>query len=99
MTLNGDDMELVQKYTYLGVTFCNNLSWSTHIQQICVKARKILGLLYQKNCKHTSDQMVVLKLYLALVRPYLEYASQVWSPYMLKDVQLPEKVWKFALRI
>ena len=51
MTLNCDDMELVQKYAYLGVTFCNNLSWSTHIQQICVKARKILGLLYQKNCK------------------------------------------------
>ena len=43
--------------------------------------------------------MVVLKLYLALVRPHLEYASQVWSPYMLKDVQLLEKVQKFALRI
>jgi len=99
MTLNGEDMELVQKYKYLGVTVCDNLSWSTHIQQICVKARKILGLLYRKVAKHTSDQMVVLKLYLALVRPHLEYASQVWSPYMSKDVQLLEKVQKFALRI
>ena len=43
--------------------------------------------------------MVVLKLYLALVKPHLEYTSQVWSPYMLKDVQLLEKVQKFALRI
>ena len=67
MTLNGEDMELVQKYKYLGVTLCDNFRWSTHIQQICVKARKILGLLYRKTAKHTSDQMVILKLYLALV--------------------------------
>ena len=43
--------------------------------------------------------MVVQKLYMALVRPLLEYASEVWSPYMLKDVQLVEKVQNFALRI
>ena len=29
----------------------------------------------------------------------MEYAFQVWSPFMLKDVQLLEKLQKFALRI
>ena len=38
-------------------------------------------------------------MYKALVRPHLEYAAQVWSPYMVKDIQLLEKVQRFALRI
>ena len=43
--------------------------------------------------------MVILRLYLFLVRPHLEYASQVWSPYTSKDIQVLEKVQKFALRM
>ena len=42
---------------------------------------------------------IILKLYVALVRPYLEYAVQVWNPHLSKDIINLEKVQKFALRI
>ena len=41
----------------------------------------------------------LLLLYLSFVRPHLEYASQVWSPHLLKDISLLERVQKFGLKV
>ena len=49
MPLNSEDMELVQKYKYLGVAVCNNLSWSTHIYIANLCESQILGLLKLQN--------------------------------------------------
>jgi len=38
-------------------------------------------------------------MYLALVRPHSEYASQVWNPHLQKDIDQLERVQKIALRI
>ena len=38
-------------------------------------------------------------MYLALVRPHTEYASQVWDPHPQKDIDQLECVQKFALRM
>ena len=97
--LNTQPMEVVHSYKYLGVVVSSDLSWSSHIQLDCMKAKKILGLIYRDFAKYTSDSTVILKMYKALVRPHLEYAAQVWSPYMVKDIELLEKVQRFALRI
>ena len=34
-----------------------------------------------------------------MVRPHLEYASPVWSPFMRKEVKTIEDVEKFAMRV
>ena len=46
-----------------------------------------------------SDSATILTLYVSLVRPYLEYASPVWSPYTIGDIAQLERVQKFALRM
>ena len=97
--LNTQSMEVVRSYKYLGVIVSSDLSWSSHIQLVCMKAKKILGLIYRNFAKYTSDSSVILKIYKALVRPHLEYAAQVWSLYTVKDIELLEKVQRFALRI
>ena len=34
-----------------------------------------------------------------LIRPHLEYACTVWDPFLQKDIQLLEKVQKFAAKV
>ena len=40
-------LEKVESYRYLGVVVTSKLSWSDHIDQICTKARKLIGMLYR----------------------------------------------------
>ena len=83
---------------YLGVIISSDLSWSHHIQALCSKTRKLLGLLYRRFSSYSNAE-VMLKLYLTIVRPHLDYAAQVWHPYQAKNITALENVQKFALRI
>ena len=47
-------MDVVRSYKYLGVVVSSDLSWSSHIQLVCMKAKKILGLIYRNFAKYTS---------------------------------------------
>ena len=46
--LGDSQIELVHSYIYLGVTLVSDLSWSAHIESICVKSKKLIGLLYHR---------------------------------------------------
>ena len=84
-------IEKVSQYKHLGVTINEDLTWSSHINEITNEARRIVGLLYRQFYTWTSTS-ALLKLYTSLVRLHLEYASQVWNPYLVKDVHRLEEV-------
>ena len=44
LQLNGEPLQRVESYKYLGLILSNNLSWSAHISSVCSKVRQILGL-------------------------------------------------------
>ena len=48
------------------VLITSNLSWSEHINSVCIKARKVIGVLYRHFYANT-DRTTLLKLYTALV--------------------------------
>ena len=83
---------------YLGLLLTPSLCWSEHINDICAKAKRMVGLLYRRFYKDASPQ-TLFQMYLALVRPHNEYASQVWDPHLQKDIDQLECVQKFALRM
>ena len=51
---------LSNSHEYLGVCIESDLSWNTHITEICKKAKKIIGLIiiYRKFSLHTDPQVM-----------------------------------------
>ena len=45
MMLYSQPMDRVSSYKYLGVTICDELSWSLHIDKVTSKARQLIGML------------------------------------------------------
>ena len=62
LTLNGRQLSYVDQYKYLGLIFCPNISWSEHINLICNRARRLIGLLYRR-CHEYSTSPALLQLY------------------------------------
>ena len=78
----------------------SDLSWSNHnhIEYICNKAKRMLGILYRQFSSN-SNETALIRLCLTLVRPLLEYGAEVWHPHLIKDTLSLENVQKLALRI
>ena len=98
LSLHNKPIEKVSSYKYLGVIITNDLLWSAHIEWMRSKVKKIIGLIYCQFYNNWSSQQTLLRLYISLVRPHLEYATQVWNPHLTKDPKL-ENVQKFALKV
>ena len=75
--LDGQSLEQVTNMIKnLGITASSNLSWSKHIKVTAAKANKTLGLI-KRICRDINDCATRRLLYCSLVRPKLEYASNV----------------------
>ena len=97
LTINNNPLERVSCYKYLGVTFSDTEVVRPYFKYF-IQGKEVIGLIYREYSRHFS-QASLLKLYIFLVRPHLEYASQVWNPHLQKDVLMLESVQKFALKI
>ena len=93
----GKPLKVVHKSKDLGIIMSNNLKWSDQVNSTVNKANRILGLI--KRTIGSSNTAVFAKLYQALVRPVLEYAAPVWSPYLVKDVKALESIQRRASRL
>ena len=80
LMVDGKALKLVNDYKYLGVWITNDLSWAKQIEENCKKANKKIGMLYRRFYEFCSTDTLKC-LYVAFVRPHLEYAVPVWDPY------------------
>ena len=64
----------------LGVLVNSKLSWHDHIVNKVNQAHKVLRLI-KRTCGIHANTDDIKKLHINLVRPRLDYASQVWSPH------------------
>ena len=95
-TMDGQILKQVEEIPYLGITFSDNMKWTTHINQVRKKANSTLGFL-RRNLHHTP-QSCRKNAYLALVRSKMEYGSVIWDPYTKQDTQKLENVQRSAAR-
>ena len=75
--LNGSSLTYKNNITYLGLILDDKLKFSTHINHVCKKVSKSIGIL---NRLKSSVPLFTLKLlYHALVYPYLNYCNIIWG--------------------
>ena len=95
--LGSSELKRVNDEVDLGITVTSNLSWTTHINKIKVKANRLLGLL-RRTCPLLTDRSIRRTLYLSLVKSQLCYATEVWSPSQHNNKLNLEQVQRRATR-
>ena len=63
----------------IGVYIDNKISYDTHINNMVFKANRVLAVV--GNTFDYMDEDIFRLIFKGLIRPLLEYASSVWSPY------------------
>ena len=82
----------------LGVHVDENLKFTTHINMTVAKAQSRANLIHK--CFISKDPTTLIRAFTTYVRPILEYASSIWSPYLVGAVSKIESVQRtFTKRI
>ena len=95
-SLHNQTLENVLLAKYLGITISDNMDWGQHISVISSKATKTLGFLRRKLAFAPKSTKEVA--YKTLVRPKLENAAPILSPYSKFQINQVEKVQRTAAR-
>ncbi len=88
--LLGQELDLVTTVRDLGVTVLEDLTWYSHIANIVAKASRCAQAIVKSF--HYVNLELLAKAFTVYVRPILEAASVVWSPYLKQDKMLLESV-------
>ena len=94
-----NDKEILSKDCHKdpGVFIAGDLSWSVHYDHICSRAYKMLGLLRRVFCR--ANTIIAKKhLFNVLVKSQISYCSEIWHPYLLKDIQTLENIQRRATK-
>ena len=81
--IGGSLLEHVDQEKDLGVLIDSELTFEEHIFSKMKKANSIVGLI-SRSFEYPSPEMF-RTLYIAFVRPHLEYAQAVWCPRLIKQ--------------
>ena len=87
--LNGQPIERVHHFKYLGIWLSDDLSWSKHVESVCCRARRVLGYTYRTFSPY-CHQAAITHLYKSQVIPIIEYGCVVWDAHLQKDQILLE---------
>ena len=94
--LDGEIIPQDSKIKYLGVTIDYQLKFKDHIENIIKKGNQLLGML--RRCLNHANPKTKLVAFNTVVRPTVEYASQVWSPQVKKRITAIDCVQRKAVR-
>jgi hypothetical protein len=87
LSLSIDDKLIIRKQQvkFLGVLLDENLSWKPHINYVCNKISKSIGVIYR--ARFNLSPSTKLSLYYTLIYSYLNYCNIVWSSTYVTNLQ------------
>jgi hypothetical protein len=88
--LGPNKLNLTNDCRDLGVLFQSSLKPSIHCSKIAKQANARSKLILKSFLSHNYSTLI--KAFKTFVRPILEYASPVWSPSLIKDINIIEHV-------
>ena len=93
--MNGTDLITINKERDIGVLMSNSLKTSLQCTQAANRAFAILKQITRAFMYR--DRKVFLLLYKQFVRCHLEFAIPAWSPWLIQDIEILERVQKKAV--
>ena len=95
-TLMEGDLSHAFALKNLGVWFTSNLKSNLHCNLVVKTAGQRAAMI--RRCFLSKDRKTLFWAFCVFVRPILEYASPVWSPHLVKDIDLVESVQRSFTR-
>jgi hypothetical protein len=95
--LDGEPIKQVAQHKHLGLIISQDLLWGEHINEICDKANRRLGIL--RSLKYKLDRLSLERIYMGFIRPLLEYGDIIWDKSPQEILNKLETVQLNAARI
>ena len=95
--LNGEKLQMVPSYKYLGITLDPTLSYGQHVASTikCVQHKiSLLGKI-----KRYLNNDVALKIYKSMILPYIDYADVIYSKARVGDLDKLQRLQNRCLKL
>ena len=97
VVLNSSNIQLVDSYMFLGIYLDTKLNFKVHINHLCSKISKTMGIMYKLRNYMPSDTLKIL--YTSLVQSYLNYCATVWGAAYFSNIKPIYMLQKKIIRI
>uniref|UniRef100_A0A6G5ACH5 Putative tick transposon n=1 Tax=Rhipicephalus microplus TaxID=6941 RepID=A0A6G5ACH5_RHIMP len=95
-TADGNILNRVTEYKYLGLHICSNFHWDRHIDYISNNAMMKLHFL-RRSLRYSSYDTKILA-YKSLIQPILDYGNIIWDPYTNVNIHKLDRIQNKAVR-
>ena len=95
--MNGNKLENVSTYKYLGVLIDANLKWKEQINNVCRKVCSALGIM--RRIKPFVPQSSLITIYNTMILSHFDYGMVIWSNCGETNLSRLQKLQNAAMRI
>ena len=78
LNINGNQIERVKEFIFLGILFDEHMSWESHINKTSVKITKTLGIMSRLK-RYLPRNILLILIYNSLIMPYIQYGIMCWG--------------------
>ena len=77
LTVNNISIDRIHFSKFLGVIIDDELSWTNHIQDLCLTLRRFVGIFYKLSLKLPPQVLKIL--YFAIIYPRILYGIEIYA--------------------